>query len=65
MDQQNELEIVVREEEQARLRVEEQRERVRQADGVDESDHRLLQQLEEEWKRLTDRLHHLRGGSGG
>jgi hypothetical protein len=65
VDQQNELEIVQREEEEARLRLSEQRERVERSDGVAEEDHELLRQLEHEWKQLTERLRHLRGEHPG
>ena len=61
MDQQNELELIERDEQAARLRLAEMRERVERSEGVaPNEDHELLRQLEDEWKHLADRLHRAR-----
>jgi uncharacterized alpha-E superfamily protein len=64
VDQQNELELIEQDEQAARLRLAEMRERVERSEGVaPKEDHELLRQLEEEWKHLADRLHRARQGA--
>lgn len=60
-DPEIELELVQREEQAARLRVAEARDRVQRSEGVSEEDHAHLHRLEEEWKHLVDRLRRARG----
>ena len=61
MDQQNELELVARDEQAARLRLAEMRERVERSEGVAPTeDHEHLRRLEEEWKHLAERLRRAR-----
>jgi vacuolar-type H+-ATPase subunit H len=62
----DELLAVEREEEDARLRLEEARERRRRSGGEAPSeDHDLLERLEAEWKHALDRLHRARGSGQG
>jgi hypothetical protein len=62
--QPSELEEIEREEQEARLRYEEHRERQRRSEGeAPTEDHELLQRLETEWRRALDRLHLARGSS--
>jgi len=62
----DELSQVEREEQAARLRVEELREQQRRSEGeAPTEDQELLERLEAEWRHLRDRLHHLRKPGGG
>lgn len=66
MDQQNELELIEREEREARLRVGEMRDRVERSEGeAATADQELLRKLEEEWERIKQRLHRARRASHG
>lgn len=66
MDQQNELELIEREEREARLRVGEMRDRVERSEGeAPTADQELLRKLEEEWGRIKERLHRARQASNG
>lgn len=61
MDQQNELELIERDEQAARLRLAEMRERVERSEGVaPKEDHELLRHLDDEWKHLAERLRQAR-----
>ena len=55
--QPSELEEIEREEQEARLRYEEHRERQRRSEGEAPKDHGLLERLENEWRRARERLH--------
>jgi hypothetical protein len=66
VDQQNELELIEREEREARLRVGEMRDRVERSEGeAATADQELLRKLEEEWERIKQRLHRARRASHG
>lgn len=66
MDSQNQLELIEREEHAARLRLAEARERQEQSEGVAPREaHEHLRQLEEEWKRVAERLHRARKEATG
>ena len=56
-----ELQLIEREEHDARLRLAEAREKQTLSDGVvPKEHHELLHQLEEDWKRAVERLHRAR-----
>jgi hypothetical protein len=62
----HEYDEVAREEQEARLRLAEARERARRDEGeAPPEHHELLRTLEEDWKRALERLHVIRGDSDG
>jgi hypothetical protein len=62
----DELVAIEREEQEARLRYEEARERPLRSQGeAPTEDHALLERLENDWKRALARLHHARGSDQG
>jgi len=62
--QPSELEEIEREEQDARLRYEEHRERQLRSEGeAPTEDHALLERLEKEWRHALDRLHAARGST--
>ncbi|HLY51037.1 MAG TPA: hypothetical protein VKR21_17735 [Solirubrobacteraceae bacterium] len=62
--QPSELEEIEREEQEARLRYEEHRDRQRRSEGEAPAEEGLLERLESEWRRALDRLHAARGSRG-
>jgi hypothetical protein len=58
----DELEAIVRDEQEARLRLDAARDRAKMDDGeAPTEDHALLQKLEADWKHALERLHRVRG----
>lgn len=61
-----ELEQIVRDEQEARLRLDEARDKAEMNEGeAPTADHELLERLEADWKRLHERLHNIRGHTDG
>jgi hypothetical protein len=61
-----ELEEIVRDEQEARLRLDEARDKARRNEGeTPTEDHELIQRLEADWKHALERLHRIRGHSDG
>jgi hypothetical protein len=59
-----ELQEIAREEQEARLRLSEARDREERNEGeTPTADHELIQRLEADWKRALERLHRIRGHS--